>query len=314
MARGIYPGARAPGIDPGARAPGPPRPGPGLAGRSAPNRGVRARGPSWRRLGSAGRSVSGPGAGHPGPTVCGDGRLLSLRSCGGCRAASQVRRRPAGPRLLAGSGGGQAEVGASGLAGPVDQAVRGHDEVVPQLGVERRVESQLVQGGAHVAQPRVPLRLPDGEVRVAHAQPRMATPLVVGAGAAPVLDEEQAQVLLGRPEILARIYRPELRVSGNALVERMHQAPEGLLAADRFVEAGRFCSRVHTGVQGTGPRRLRARLRPQLLRVIVTRRTQFWPSIVGPAVLYAACTKDLLVLCMSHTNQHNVNFTDSDSR
>jgi len=50
----------------------------------------------------------------------------------------------------------------------VDQAVRRHDEIVPELRVERLVQRQLVEGLAHVAQPGVPFGLSDGEPCVAH--------------------------------------------------------------------------------------------------------------------------------------------------
>ena len=38
------------------------------------------------------------------------------------------------------------------------------------------------------------------------------------------------------PEVLLRVHRPQQRVLGDALVEAVHQAPEGLLAADLLVE------------------------------------------------------------------------------
>src|SRR6185312_622132 len=163
-------------------------------------------------------------------------------------------------------------------------------------------------------QTRVSLRFPDREVRVAHAQPGMPTALVIGARAAPVLHEKQPQVLLGGPEVLARVYRTELRIVRDALVEGVHQPAEGLLAADSLIEARRFCSRVHSWRPGYVAPCLPLRHPQRLLRVIVTRRTQFWLTIAGPAVLYATCTKALGRMCMTHTNPHNVDFTDSDSR
>ena len=44
------------------------------------------------------------------------------------------------------------------------------------------------------------------------------------------------QPLLGGAEVLLRVHRPQHRVLGDALVEAVHEAPEGLLAADLLVE------------------------------------------------------------------------------
>ena len=72
----------------------------------------------------------------------------------------------------------------------------------------------------------------------------MAAQFVIGGRAAPVLDQEQPQVFLGGPEILARVDRAQLRVGRHALVEEVGQAAERLLAADRFVEAD-FVALIH---------------------------------------------------------------------
>src|SRR5260370_26615456 len=103
----------------------------------------------------------------------------------------------------------------------------------------------------------------------------MTAEFVVGARAAPVLGEERPQVLRGRPEIPARVHRPEFRISGNAPVEGVHQAAEGLLAADRLVEAGRFCRDVHDWRPGYVSPALGGVRCLLLLSVIVTRRPQF---------------------------------------
>src|SRR5882724_3171907 len=71
------------------------------------------------------------------------------------------------------SGGPQPEVRAPVRGIRVDQAVRGHDQVVPELGGERLVQLELVQGDAHVVQPGVPFGLADGEPGVPHAEPGM---------------------------------------------------------------------------------------------------------------------------------------------
>src|SRR5580693_9091020 len=68
----------------------------------------------------------------------------------------------------------------------------------------------------------------------------MPAQLGVGARPAPVLDQEQPQVLLGRAQILRRVHRPQYGILGDALVEPVDQAGEGLLPAHRLVEAGRL--------------------------------------------------------------------------
>ena len=85
--------------------------------------------------------------------------------------------------------------------------------------------------------PGVTLGRADGEVHVTHSQPRMATPLVVGGRAAPVLDEEQPQVLLGRTQVPARVDRPQLGIGRDLLVEAVDEAAEGGLSADCLVKA-----------------------------------------------------------------------------
>jgi hypothetical protein len=122
----------------------------------------------------------------------------------------------------------------------VDQAVRRHDEIVPELRVKRLVQTELVEGLAHVAQPGVSFGLADGEPRVAHPQPGMSAQLVVGTRAAPVLHEEQPEVLLGRAQVASRVDRPQHRIARHALVEPVDQAAEGLLPAHGLVEAGRL--------------------------------------------------------------------------
>jgi len=122
----------------------------------------------------------------------------------------------------------------------VDQAVRGHHQVLPQLRVQRRIKLEFVQRHAHLAQPGIPLGLADREPGVAHPQPRVPAQLVVSARTAPVLDEEQPQVLFGRPKVLGRIHRAQHRVLRDALVEPVDQAAEGLLPAHCLVEAGRL--------------------------------------------------------------------------
>src|SRR5262249_39926289 len=94
----------------------------------------------------------------------------------------------------------------------VDQAVRGHHQVSPQLFVRLRVQRDLVERGAHVTQPGIAFRLPDGESRVAHPQPRMAALLAVSARATPILDQEQPEVFGGRTQVTTGVDRPQHRI------------------------------------------------------------------------------------------------------
>src|SRR5262249_14723049 len=73
-----------------------------------------------------------------------------------------------------------------------------------------------------------------------HPEPGMPAQLVVGARPAPVLHEEQPQVLLGRAEVLGRVDRTQHGVFRHALVEPVDQAGEKLLPAHRLVEADRL--------------------------------------------------------------------------
>src|SRR5580704_4991675 len=79
----------------------------------------------------------------------------------------------------------------------------------------------------------------------------MPAQLVVGAWPAPVLHEEQSQVLLGRAEILRRVHRAQHGILRDALVEPVNQAGEGLLPAHGLVEAGRL---AHTAKLTKPPR------------------------------------------------------------
>src|SRR5262249_32963864 len=103
---------------------------------------------------------------------------------------SRVSARAPSRRLT--SGRGQAEIwSAGGLLWLVDQAVGSHDEVIPELFVVLLGQLKLIQRGAHVPQPGVPLSRPDMEPHVPHPQPWMPAQLVIRGGATPVLDQEQ---------------------------------------------------------------------------------------------------------------------------
>ena len=134
----------------------------------------------------------------------------------------------------------------------VDQAVRGHDQVVPELGVQGFVQAEFVEGDPHVVQPRVSLGFADGEPGVPHPEPGVPAQLVVGARPTPVLHEEQPQVLLGGPEVPGRIDRPQHGIVRDALVEPVDQAGKGLFPAHGLVHADRL---AHAQIlRGAAPR------------------------------------------------------------
>jgi hypothetical protein len=118
----------------------------------------------------------------------------------------------------------------------VDQAVRGHHQVVPQLRVQLLGQRDLIQRRAHVQQPVIPLHRADAERHVPHPQPRVPAQLVIGLRAAPVLDEEQPQVLLRGAEVFGRVHRAQHRVGGDLLVEPVDQPGKRLFAANGGVE------------------------------------------------------------------------------
>src|SRR5699024_3342806 len=70
---------------------------------------------------------------------------------------------------------------------------------------------------------------------------------------APVLLEEGAQAVLGPGEVLLGVHRPQLGIVGDALVEAVHEAREGLVTADGLVEAEPCGLRVGTGHDGEPP-------------------------------------------------------------
>src|SRR5215831_9207652 len=147
-------------------------------------------------------------------------------------------------------------------AAPVHHRGRRVLEVLEERLADGGRQLQPVHRRPHVAHPRVALLPPDGERRVAHPQPGMAALLAVPAGATPVLDQEQAQVLGRGGEHLRVpwIQRPEHRVAGHPGVEALDQPGERLLAAGRLVDgllAGH--SRITTSLPSApgGPRRMR---------------------------------------------------------
>jgi cation:H+ antiporter len=135
----------------------------------------------------------------------------------------------------------------------VHHGVRRHDEVVPQRRLELLRELQLVDGGAHVRQPGVALCRTDREGRVPHAQPGMAALFPIGPRAAPVLDEEEPEPLLGGSEVLFRIERAEHRVRRDVLIEPVDEPAEGLLAADRLEECHFLCHGVSQPMRPRSP-------------------------------------------------------------
>ena len=94
----------------------------------------------------------------------------------------------------------------------------------------RAASSSSSTAPQHVAQPSVALGRADDERGVPHAQPGMTALLAVSARAAPVLHEEQCEVV-GRLGQVVGVERPQQRVAGDAQVEAVHQVDEELLPA-----------------------------------------------------------------------------------
>src|SRR6202034_3853589 len=91
-------------------------------------------------------------------------------------------------------------------------------------------------GRVHAPQPRVALDGSDPERGVTHPQPRMSTPVGVGARATPVLLEEHPQSVLGTLEVVRRVQLTQYFVLGNLSVKARHNRMESLGSADGVVE------------------------------------------------------------------------------
>ena len=100
----------------------------------------------------------------------------------------------------------------------------------------------------HVAQPGVALGRADDEGGVAHAQARMPALLAVGRRAAPVLHQEEREVVRRLAQVVG-VERPQQRVAGDAEIEAVDQVDEERLPADPIEQC------VH-GVESRGFRLL----------------------------------------------------------
>src|SRR5215813_14881148 len=92
-----------------------------------------------------------------------------------------------------------------------------HFEVLDERVSDGRVQIYARDGCTHVPHPGVALPASDRKREMTHAQLRVATALAVPARAAPVLDEEQPQVLgcSGEHGRVLRIKRPQQGVIGD---------------------------------------------------------------------------------------------------
>ena len=115
----------------------------------------------------------------------------------------------------------------------------GHLEVGVEASRHGRRRGQSGDRLAHVTQPCVALRRSDGERRVAHPQPGMASLERVCRRSAPVLGEEQGQPVtsLGQPGVDLGIERTKLGVAGHAVIEPADQRLEERHATGRVVQA-----------------------------------------------------------------------------
>ena len=57
-------------------------------------------------------------------------------------------------------------------------------------------------------------------------------------------------MLLGGPQVLGRVYRPQHRIVGGKLVKAVYEAPEGLFPADGFEERRGSTARSASGEFG----------------------------------------------------------------
>ena len=133
---------------------------------------------------------------------------------------------------------------AAGPARLVDQAVRGHDQVIPQLGIVPWIEFQLVQGRAHVPEPRIALgRADDGNGRAASAAGDDRAAREYSAGPPQYWMRNSRRCSSAGPRSRLGIDGPQFRISRDLGVEAVYQAAEGRFAADGLVQARALASR-----------------------------------------------------------------------
>lgn len=108
--------------------------------------------------------------------------------------------------------------------------------VRPELGPLLIGQVDRCQTLGEMGEPAVASVLVDLERRVPDPQTRVAAEIVVRRRAAPVLAQEQRQVLGGRAQIRAFIHRSEHGVVGHTLVERVNNPTNGRFATDLVIE------------------------------------------------------------------------------
>ena len=117
----------------------------------------------------------------------------------------------------------------------VDEVSRCHLEIVDELGLVFGRSVGSPDRADHVGEPGIPFGQPDDKGDMAHAKPRMPARLAVGARSAPVLAEEERQVLFRIAEVI-RIHMCEDRVMADAFIEPLDQLIKEGLAAHPLVQ------------------------------------------------------------------------------
>ena len=109
------------------------------------------------------------------------------------------------------------------------------DKVVPQgHGILLR-QALLKEGIVHMGEPMLPGDGINREIGVTHAEAGMAALGAVGGWSSPILLKEQAQPILGRPEVPVGVHRPHDRVDRDPDVEGVHEAYEELMAPELLI-------------------------------------------------------------------------------
>src|SRR5262249_48764942 len=117
----------------------------------------------------------------------------------------------------------------------IDHKGRSALEVVVQRAARRLDKAGLVDRRQHMADPGVALGLTDREGRMAHAQPRVATLLIVTRRAAKILSDKQKLALFAGLQI-GRKQRAQQHIALDTRIKAIDQAPKWPVAAGQFVD------------------------------------------------------------------------------
>ena len=122
-------------------------------------------------------------------------------------------------------------------AGVVAEVLGCGHEVLQQDASDIGIIVDGVDRGSHVMQPAISFNRTQMEGHEPQPELRMATLVVVGRGAAPVLNQEQCQPVTSTGQIrLFGIQRQQHRIGSDTFVERIDQLVEERRATDVFVQ------------------------------------------------------------------------------